>query len=227
MTGKQILQFVCWPLLVVAQRPGERPDWAADAAMRAGGTTVPGPSPGSLFAPAGRLADPTRDLRAGQVDDIVTIRVLDRATAESRGATNTQRKSAAASSIPSLGGRLGGGLGGKLTGLLDLTGSQQLQGQGLTSRETNLSTTVTARVVAVLPNGNLLVEGLKDLQINSERQTVVVRGMVRAADLSAGNVVSSDRVANLEIRVNGRGVVGDSIRRPNFLYRLLLGLLPF
>jgi len=71
------------------------------------------------------------------------------------------------------------------------------------------------------------VEGNKDIAINSERQQVQVRGVLRWNDLSPGNVVRSDRLAELEIRVNGKGVVGDAIRQPNFLYRLLLGLLPF
>jgi flagellar L-ring protein precursor FlgH len=90
-----------------------------------------------------------------------------------------------------------------------------------------LNTTLTARVVAVLPNGAMLVESFKDVSINSERQTIMVRGVVRPADIGPGNTVLSDRVAQLEVRVNGKGVVGDAIRRPFFLYRLLLGLLPF
>jgi flagellar L-ring protein FlgH len=54
-----------------------------------------------------------------------------------------------------------------------------------------------------------------------------VHGYIRPADLSSANVVNSVQVANLQINVKGKGVVGDAIRRPNFLYRLLLGLLPF
>jgi len=78
-----------------------------------------------------------------------------------------------------------------------------------------------------MPNGNLVVEGTKDVQINSEKQRVSVRGVVRWNDLTAANRISSDRLGELEVRVDGKGVVNDSIRRPNFLYRLLLGLLPF
>jgi flagellar L-ring protein FlgH len=63
--------------------------------------------------------------------------------------------------------------------------------------------------------------------VNSEDQAITLRGIVRPQDLSFDNVVGSDRLAMLEVRVNGRGVVGDAIRRPNFLYRLLLGVLPF
>jgi flagellar L-ring protein precursor FlgH len=73
----------------------------------------------------------------------------------------------------------------------------------------------------------MLVEAVKDIQINSERQTVTVRGLVRPADIGPDNSVRSDRLGELEVRVNGKGVVGDAIRRPFILYRLLLGLLPF
>jgi flagellar L-ring protein precursor FlgH len=62
--------------------------------------------------------------------------------------------------------------------------------------------------------------------VNSEQQTVTVRGVVRPEDLNPGNIIRSDRISQLEVRINGKGVVGDAVRRPFFLYRLLLGLLP-
>ncbi len=77
----------------------------------------------------------------------------------------------------------------------------------------------------MLPNGYLVVEGTKEVQVNSERQIVTVRGVVRPNDL-ANNTVLSDHLAQLEVRVNGKGVVSDAIRRPFFLYRLLMGVLP-
>jgi flagellar L-ring protein precursor FlgH len=73
----------------------------------------------------------------------------------------------------------------------------------------------------------MLVEATKDVEINSERQTITVRGIVRPADVASDNTVRSDRLGQLEVRVNGKGVVGDAIKRPFILYRLLLGLLPF
>ena len=72
-----------------------------------------------------------------------------------------------------------------------------------------------------------MVEGTKDVQVNSERQVVTVRGVIRPADLTTANTILSDQIAQMEIRVNGKGVVGDAIRRPFILYRLLLGILPF
>ena len=77
------------------------------------------------------------------------------------------------------------------------------------------------------PSGNLTIEGLKNIGVNSEKQTIVLRGMVRPVDLTVGNTIRSDQVGNLTLQINGKGVVGDAIRRPNILYRILLGLLPF
>ena len=178
---------------------------------------------GSLYTPNGLLGDVARDLQARQVNDMVTIVVADRASAVSRGSTSTGRKSSANASVDSLYGPRAG----KLVNLASLGGQQQLAGQGETAREMVLTTTISARVTHVLPNGYLVVEGDKDIWINSEHQQISVRGVVRWNDISAGNQVSSDRLAELEIHVNGKGVVGDAIRRPNFFYRLLLGLLPF
>jgi flagellar L-ring protein FlgH len=63
--------------------------------------------------------------------------------------------------------------------------------------------------------------------VNSERQKVVLKGVARWNDLSNSNRIRSDRLGGLEVKIDGRGVVQDAIKRPFFLYRLLLGLLPF
>ena len=182
-------------------------------------------TPGSLFTPSGRLADGFRDVRASQIYDLVTIIVSDKASAVSTGGTNTSRKSNAKASVTSLFGPKAAA--GALTNLANATSNQQLQGQGTTSRESTLTTTVTAEVRAVLPNGNLMIRGQKEIAVNSEKQIITVQGIIRPDDLSPVNSIPSDRVARMEILVNGRGVVNDAVKRPFFLYRILLGLLPF
>jgi flagellar L-ring protein FlgH len=182
-------------------------------------------SPGSTWSTSARLSDLARDLRASQVNDLVTILVVERASAVAKGTTKSARASSASSSIDALGGLTR--VPGPLSNLASLSTDTQLSGEGSTSRETVLNTTLSARVTEVLPNGALVVEGAKAVQVNSEQQIVTVRGVVRPSDLSPGNVVQSDRLAYLELRINGKGVVGDSVKRPFFLYRLLLGLLPF
>jgi flagellar L-ring protein precursor FlgH len=194
-----------------------------EATARAGSPAAA--SPGSAWSPASRLADMTADLRASQVDDMVTILVVERASAVSKGTVKTSRESDVNSSVGALAGPVRAA--GPLAYLAKASTETALNGEGSTSRETVLNTTLAARVTHALPNGYLVVEGTKDLQVNSERQLVTVRGMVRPADIGPGNLVRSDRLAEVEIRVNGKGVVGDAIKRPFFLYRLLLGLLPF
>jgi flagellar L-ring protein precursor FlgH len=181
--------------------------------------------PGAIWTPSSRLADSARDLRASQLDDMLTIQVVENASAVAKGTTKTQRTSSAKASVSSLGGI--SKTAGALANLAGVSGDRQLAGEGTTSRDVVISTTLTARVAAVMPNGALIVEAAKDVEVNSERQTITVRGIVRPADIGADNVIRSDRLGQLEVRVNGKGVVGDAINRPFFLYRLLLGLLPF
>lgn len=180
-------------------------------------------SPGSLYIPGARFSDLARDVRASQIGDLVTILVSDQASAVSRGATSSSRKSSAKAGIPALWGPRAAALGN----LANLSSDAQLDGAGSTSRSNTLTTTLTARIVDVLPNGFLVVEGIKEVQANSEKQRVTIRGVIRWNDISPRNTIASDRVGQLQIHIDGKGVVADATRRPNILYRILLGVLPF
>lgn len=188
---------------------------------------MPAPSPGSAYLPGARLSELARDFRARQAGDLITIVVVDSANAVSTAGTTSDRASTASGGISSVFGKPPASLAGRLGDIVDIKGSSKLQGKGETSRSSTLNTTLAARVVEVLPNGNFVVEGTKAVTINSEKQVVEVRGLVRWNDVNALNQVRSDRIAQMDLRVNGRGVVGDAVRRPNFLYRALLGILPF
>ena len=182
------------------------------------------PSPGSLWSPASRLTALASDVRAGQVDDMITIVVAENASAVVQGTTKTQRQSSVNSSITAAGGTPKAT--GALQNLAGATTQTQLDGEGTTSRSTQLTTALSARVSQVLPNGYLVIEGSKEVGVNSEHQTVTVRGIIRPVDLIA-NTIQSDQIAQLELKIDGKGVVNDVTRRPNILYRVLLGLLPF
>jgi flagellar L-ring protein FlgH len=206
-----------------APPPSPLDRFVAESAARS--AAAPAATPGAIWLAGSRLADSARDVRASQVDDVLTIVVAEQASAVTTGATKTQRSSSNKNTITALAGVTS--KAGALTNLTNLAGDTQLSGQGTTSRSTTLSTTLTARITNVLPNGGLVVEASKDIQINAEHQTISVRGVVRPADIDPTNSVQSNRLAELEVRVNGKGVVGDAIRRPFILYRILLGLLPF
>jgi len=197
--------------------------YIAEALARPGASVESSPS--SLWSPGSRLTDLGSDLRARRVDDLVTVVVTERATAVSSGTTKTARQSNAKAGVTALGGITRAA--GPWANLARTSTATDLTGEGTTSRDTALTTTLAARVTHVLPNGYLVVEGSKEVQVNSERQLIIVRGVVRPTDLTADNAVRSNRIAQLEVRISGKGVVGDAVRRPFFLYRLLLGLLPF
>jgi flagellar L-ring protein FlgH len=182
-------------------------------------------NPGSLLAGPVALVDLSADLRARDINDIVTIIVSEQASAVSTGLTKTQRSSNASAGVTSASGPLA--VPERFANLITLNGNNQLNGQGTTSRTTTLTTTISARVVDVLPNGFLVIEGSKTVLVNSENQIVTVRGVVRPYDLSRANTVLSGNIAEMELKINGRGVVNDAVHRPNILYRLLLGALPF
>jgi len=182
-------------------------------------------APGAIWSSNAIYTNLGMDLKATRVDDLVTIVVTEKTSAVATGDVKTQRTSSAQSSITAAGGIT------KATGpwanLAKTNTNTQLQGTGSTSRGATLTATVSARVVNVLPNGYLVVEGNKRVQVNSENQVITIRGVVRPVDIDPTNAVPSDRVAQMEVQVNGKGVIGDSIHRPWFLYRLLLGILPF
>ena len=229
----RLLLVGVWMILlalpVAAKKPPSTPpqptldDYVREVTRRSRQSSTP--TPGSLFISNGRLADGVRDVRASQVYDLVTIVILDNSTATSTSATNTQRKSSLNAAITSLAGPKSAT--GALANLANTSNSTQLQGQGTTSRGTTLTATVTAEVIALLPNGNLVVKGQKNITVNGEKQVITIQGIVRPEDLSPTNSVPSNSVARMEIQVNGKGVVNDAVKRPFVLYRLLMGLLPF
>ena len=224
--GKRILAGAALAALALAKerelKPSAIDEYIGQAT--AGSSAIHPASPGSTYSPNGLLANAARDLRASQVDDLVTIVVADRASAVTRGSTASARQSNANYGADAI---FGPTKSGRLTDLLRLSGSRDLKGDAQTARENTLTTTLSARVTHVLSNGNMVVEGTKKVRVNGENQTVRVRGVLRPFDINTGNIVRSDRLALMEIQIEGRGVVDDAVKRPNLLYRILLGVMPF
>jgi flagellar L-ring protein FlgH len=180
-------------------------------------------SPGSLWNPSSMLGDLASDVRSRYVNDLVTIQVIENISAVSGGQLASSRASSLTANITQLAGIKSPT--GALANLLGATSGSSLTGAGSTTRTATITALLAARVTHVLPNGYLVLEGTKEIQVNSEKQVVTVRGVARPADL-ANNTVLSSNLAQLEVQVNGKGVVGDAIRRPFILYRWLMSILP-
>jgi len=179
---------------------------------------------GSLYLPSGALTDMVADYKARRVDDVVTLVVFENTTAQSTGDVATQRATTTSAAITALPGKL---KTGGVNPLFGANSSNQLTGKGETSAGSNVTTTLSARVIALLPNGDMVVEAERRVDINSQHETMVVRGVLRPGDVGPNNTAPSTALANLEIELKGKGVVSDSIRRPNPVLRTLLWLVGF
>ncbi len=224
-----IAVLTLWAALTAAQKPKKAPpESALDQTLKqiaaAQGTERQAVQPGSLWTPTSLFSDLTSDLRARRVGDIVTILVQEKASAVSTGTVKTQRNSSLQASVSAAAGITRAT--GPLANLAKAGTARSLDGQGATTRDTTLTATISAVVTQVLPNGSLVIQGTKNVKINSENQVLGLRGLVRPIDLDTTNTVSSDRIAQMDLQVNGKGIVGDQVKQPFILYRLLMDILP-
>ena len=116
-------------------------------------------------------------------------------------------------------GSAGSSLLAPATALARFSASTDFQGGGSTTRSGALSAVITARVTEVLPNGDLVLEGVREIEINGDRQIIVLSGVIRPADINPGNVVSSTAVGQMRIRYFGRGLMKDNLS-PGWLIRI-------
>ena len=98
--------------------------------------------------------------------------------------------------------------------------SNKYKGLGKTQRYANVSARVAARVVEVLPRGNLKLVGTHRIEVNNDEQIIIVTGIVRAKDISMANTVFSNQVAQPDIIVKGVGTVQEA-ESPGWITRVL------
>jgi flagellar L-ring protein precursor FlgH len=156
------------------------------------------------------------DRTAMRRHDILTVLIVESAKAGTKSQTNTSKQSSY-------------GIDGiKGSGALDLlpsfgaSGGVQTghDGRANTAREGNLVATLSARVIEVLDNGNLVIEGSKVVEINNEKEIIKVSGTVRPDDIEAENVIYSHNIADAQISYSGKGTVNEG-QRAGLLTRVL------
>lgn len=195
------------------------------AGVQASSTTTPSTSAsGSLWSDGGALTNLASDYKARSVGDLVVISIVEQTLAQASGTVASQRTFDTTSGITGLAGRINTG---GVNPLFAANSDTQLKGQAQTASTSSLRTSVTGQVIAVLPNGNLVVEARRNVLMNNERQTVVLRGVARPGDVASNNVVLSSQLSNLEVELRGKGVISDGTRRPNWVVRALLRLVDF
>jgi flagellar L-ring protein FlgH len=182
------------------------------------------PSTGSLWVDSGRLADLGADYKARHVGDLITITVVQNITATNGGGVSSTRNLSASSGISSLPAQL---KTANVASLFSPTSAYSLAGKAQAATTSSLTTSLAGRVVAVLPSGALVIEAERELTMNNERQTVLLRGLVRPGDVTPNGAVASNAIANLELELKGKGVISEGNRPPNIIVRAILRVVGF
>jgi flagellar L-ring protein FlgH len=151
------------------------------------------------------------DLKARHVGDVLTITLNELTNASKSAITNTTRNSAVTDTGPILFGR---SITTKGVPVLDttLSGAHSFDGEGSSSQGNSLVGSLTVTVIEVQANGNLVVQGDKSLKLNQGDEFIHISGVVRPADVSTDNTVTSDKIADAHISYSGKGVIDNSNR---------------
>jgi flagellar L-ring protein precursor FlgH len=159
------------------------------------------------------------DQRAGKVGDILTVLINIDDSAKTTNATSSSRTSGVTAGIPHLLG-LESSLGKILPGGFDpanalSTNSKTTNdGAGAVNRAEKISLTVAAVVSAVLPNGNLVIQGTQEVRTNAEVRQLTVAGIVRPEDISSANTIQHTQIAEARINYGGRGDISRVQKTP-------------
>jgi len=161
------------------------------------------------------------DHKAKRIGDIITVLVLESNTATRNSSTTTEKKSDMSASISNF---INGNLEGKLfkgaAGVaqqplpeLGTKSQSKFEGKGAVNNSGSINSRFAVRVVDVLPNNNLLIEGVRRTSFSGESQTIILKGTVRPQDVTPVNTVYSYHLADVSISLKDEGVVSDAQKK--------------
>jgi len=190
------------------------------------------PTP-SLWMEASAKGSLFLDYKGRHVGDIIIVEIVERTTASNSNSTSTSKSSSVSSTLTNLLGlptNLGItnflGSGNELNMDNAANSDKSFDGSGSKSKTDTIQGTIAARVTEVLPSGNLIIEGHKELIVDQEKQMITLSGIVRQKDLNASNTVQSSMIADAKIAYSGQGLLTDS-NKPGWLMTLLSWIMPF
>ena len=191
---------------------------------------APPPQDGSLWT--GRQSyGVVADARPTNVGDLVTISITEAAKASEIANTATSRDSGVKLGVNSLFGlsfpmKAFTNKDVNVDTAVEATVGNTASGQGKTERQSSFTWYLTTRVIQVLPNQNLMIQGERRLRINNETEVVMVTGIVRPQDIDRNNTVPSTKVAEARVTISGAGVVSDK-QRVGWFQRIVDHVWPF
>ncbi len=106
------------------------------------------------------------------------------------------------------------------------SGSRKFSGKGGIENSDSFTAAITVRVIDVLPNGNLVIEGKRDISMKSEGVRMVLSGTVRAVDIDNDNTIDSSKIADAVIRYEANGPL-DQTQKQGLVPRIVDWVNPF
>lgn len=182
-------------------------------------------TPGSIWQDEGRLTRLYTDVRAMHVHDPISVVVSESLAASTDGTVKDSRSSSANSQVATLLGKLSAA--SALNNLVNQSSGSSLNAQGESVTSSSLSTVFGGEVEAILPNGMMVIQAVRQLTFSQQTQLIKLRGLIRPDDINAQNQVLSTNITDLEIEVTGKGIVNDATYRQNPIVRWLERLLVF
>ena len=168
------------------------------------------------------------DKRANRVGDILTVDFNETFSATKAQTTAASKSDQYDLSMPlGLPNMITGGLGtGDAKNALTTGTTQSFSGSGNAAQSNSLTGRISVTVVRIFDNGNMGILGQKELTLNNGKEYIRLSGIVRPEDISAANVVSSNRLADAQISYTGAGDVADTAK-PGWLSKALRTISPF
>jgi flagellar L-ring protein precursor FlgH len=176
---------------------------------------------GAIYQPGG-VRPLFEDRRARYVGDTLVINISERTQAAKKSASSADRKQDIEMGVPTITGLPGKSMQGAT---LEANSANAFSGKGASSADNNFTGTITVTVIEVLPNGNLLVSGEKQVAINQGNEFIRFSGVVNATQITGSNTVQSTQVADARIEYRANGYI-DEAQVMGWLARFFLTFMP-
>lgn len=166
------------------------------------------PTGGAIYR-AGPGLNLYSDRRARDVGDLLTINLIENTTAQTSATTQVDKTSEITLAAPNIAGAPLTYNGRDLLSA-SVNGDRGFNGNGKSAQSNRLQGSLTVTVMQRLPNGNLVVQGQKNMRLNQGDELVQIQGIVRPADINPDNSIASSKVAEARIAYGGRGAIAQS-----------------
>jgi flagellar L-ring protein precursor FlgH len=173
------------------------------------------------------------DYKARKIGDIVIVQIIESSSASNSNTTSTSKTTTYNAGVNSFlgmpldfGMKNFMGMGEPFSPNVGAQTKNDFQGDGNKQKSDQVQATIAARIIDVLPSGNLVIEGAREIVVDQEKQVITVKGVIRQKDIGPNNVVASTSMADAQITYSGKGMLSD-VNKKGWLAHFVDWVWPF